>query len=91
MTKQKNNNEEEKDEVVSNPKEWWQRKEVIGGVGLVVLNTLASPVVAAANPWIPLVANAALGILIATGLVQGKNAHNLKPTKENYMIKQKSR
>jgi len=79
-------NEEEKDDLLPKPKTWWKRKEVIGGVGLVVLNTLASPVVAAASPWIPLVANMALGILIATGLVQGKNANNLKPTRENYVI-----
>ena len=68
------------------PKTWWKRKEVWGGTGLVVLNTLASPLVATVSPWIPLVANMTLGILVATGLVQGVSANNLKPTLKNYKI-----
>ena len=75
-----NNNETPK------PKTWWKRKEVIGGCGLVILNTLASPVVASVNPFIPLVANATLSVLTIVGLVQGVEANNLTPTKKNYKI-----
>ena len=81
-----NNNENEEKDTTPKPKSWWKRKEIIGGVGLVVLNAAASPIVASINPWIPLVANVALGILTVTGIVQGMEANNLKPTKENYKI-----
>ena len=68
------------------PKSWWKRKEVWGGIGLVVLNTAASPLVAGISPHVFLVANSVLGILTVTGIIQGANANNLAPTKENYKI-----
>lgn len=68
------------------PKSWWKRKEVWGGIGLVILNTTASPLVAAISPTTFLVANTVLGILTVTGIMQGASANNLKPTKENYKI-----
>ena len=70
------------------PKTWWKRKEVWGSVGLVVLNGAASPLVASINPWLPFVANITLGILTATGFIQGAEANNLKLTRENYKIKE---
>ena len=76
-----------KEETDSKPKSWWKRKEVWGGAGLVVLNAAASPLVAGINPWIPFSANVILGLLTVTGLVQGAQANNLKPTRENYKIK----
>jgi len=82
------NEEEKKTEEQSKPKpkSWWKRKELIGGVGLVILNGAASPIVGTISPWIPLVANVALGILTVTGLVQGVEAKNLKPTMKNYKL-----
>jgi hypothetical protein len=68
------------------PKTWWKRKEIIGGCGLVILNTLASPIVGSINPFIPLVANMSLGILTVTGLAKGIEAQNLALTKKNYKI-----
>jgi hypothetical protein len=78
--------QERSDLSTTKPKTWWKRKEVLGSIGLIVLNGLASPVVATISPWLPLVANVALGILTVTGLIQGVEANNLKPTKENYKI-----
>ena len=77
---------EEKKESATHPKTWWKRKEIWGSVGLVILNGAASPMVASISPWIPLVANVALGILTVTGIKQGMEANNLTPTKENYKI-----
>jgi hypothetical protein len=77
------NNIEEQE---TKPKTWWKRKEVLGSVGLIVLNGMANPIVAGISPWLPLVANVTLGILTVTGLIQGVEANNLKPTKENYKI-----
>jgi len=88
-----NNNEEEKktaeatlENPPSRPKSWWKRKEIIGSVGLVILNGAASPIVGTISPWIPAVANVILGLLTVTGWVEGMNAKNLKPTPKNYKI-----
>ena len=70
----------------SKPKSWWKRKEIIGAIGLVVLNTAANPLVASISPHTFLIANTVLGILTVTGILQGVEANNLKPTKENYKI-----
>ena len=68
------------------PKSWWKRKEIWGGISLVVLNSAASPLVATISPTVFIVSNVVLGILTVTGLIQGANANNLAPTKENYKI-----
>ena len=81
-----NKDETSKEETTSKPKSWWKRKEILGSVGLVILNGAASPIVATISPWIPLIANVALGILTVTGIVQGVEANNLRLTKENYKI-----
>ena len=78
-----NNND---DETTPKPKSWWKRKEIIGGCGLVILNIAASPLMATLNPWVFMVANAGLGLLTVTGILQGVEANNLKLTKENYKI-----
>jgi len=77
-----NNNDETKPK----PKSWWKRKEIIGGCGLVILNVAASPLMASLNPWVFIFANASLGLLTVTGIAQGVEANNLKPTKQNYKI-----
>ena len=82
-----NNNENEEKDTTPRPKSWWKRKEVWGGAGLLVLNTAASPIFVTLSPWIPVVANFTLGLLTVTGLIQGVNANNLAPTKENYKIR----
>jgi hypothetical protein len=78
--------EEEKKEKTPEPKTWWKRWEVIGGVGLVILNAAANPLVATINPYVYLGATTLLGILTAVGLIKGKAAGNLALTKENYKI-----
>jgi len=71
---------------VPKPKTWWKRKEVLGGIGLVLLNAAASPLVGTINPWVSFGANIALGILTAAGVIQGAMAKNMALTKENYKI-----
>jgi len=81
-----NNEEEKKTEEKAHPKTWWKRKEIIGSVGLIILNGAASPVVATILPWIPVIANVALQILIVTGIAEGVKGNNMNPTLKNYKI-----
>jgi hypothetical protein len=78
--------QERSDLSTTKPKSWWKRKEVLGGCGLVILNVASSPLMATVNPWVFMVANVGLGVLTVTGILQGVEANNLKPTKENYKI-----
>ena len=78
--------EDQNQDTKPRPKTWWKRKEVIGAIGLVILNGAASPAVATIHPMIPIIANVALGILTVTGIVKGIEGNNLTPTKENYKI-----
>jgi hypothetical protein len=82
------NENEEKDKTTeeSRPKSWWKRKEVWSSIGLVVLNTAGHSLVATISPTTFLVANAVLGILGVTGIIQGVDANNLGLTKKNYKI-----
>jgi len=74
------------DPITPKPKSWWKRWEVIGGVGLVLLNAASNPLVATINPYVYWGASTLLGIFTAAGLIKGQKANNLTLTKENYKL-----